>query len=196
MEKCLGRSDDMLIIRGVNVFPSQIESILLEMGETEPHYRLVVDRENNLDILEVQVEVGDQFFSDEIKKLEQLTAKIRRNIESTLGISVKVKLVEPKTFERYEGKTCGLSIDGNWIKFFIRGKKMIIKQLSVFLENKAGRLTELTGILGRAGINMTALSIADTSEFGIIRTVVSDPEKALQILKEHNFSVSLTDGSA
>jgi len=105
MEKCLGRSDDMLIIRGVNVFPSQIESILLEMGETEPHYRLVVDRENNLDILEVQVEVGDQFFSDEIKKLEQLTAKIRRNIESTLGISVKVKLVEPKTFERYEGKT-------------------------------------------------------------------------------------------
>ena len=70
---------------------------------------------------------------------------------------------------------------------------MIIKQLSVFLENKAGRLTELTGILGRAGINMTALSIADTSEFGIIRTVVSDPEKALQILKEHNFSVSLTD---
>ncbi|MGB4005134.1 MAG: phenylacetate--CoA ligase [Halanaerobiales bacterium] len=105
MEKCLGRSDDMLIIRGVNIFPSQIESILLEMGETEPHYRLVVDRENNLDILEVQVEVGDQFFSDEIKKLEQLTAKIRRNIESTLGISVKVKLVEPKTFERYEGKT-------------------------------------------------------------------------------------------
>src|SRR5690554_422410 len=70
---------------------------------------------------------------------------------------------------------------------------MTVKQLSVFLENKAGRLTELTGILGRAGINMTALSIADTSEFGIIRTVVSDPEKALQILKEHNFSVSLTD---
>ncbi len=70
---------------------------------------------------------------------------------------------------------------------------MIIKQLSVFLENKAGRLTELTGILGNAGINMTALSIADTSEFGIIRVVVSDPEKALQILKEHNFSVNLTD---
>ena len=70
---------------------------------------------------------------------------------------------------------------------------MIIKQLSVFLENKAGRLTELTGILGNAGINMTALSIADTSEFGIIRVVVSDPEKALQILKEHNFSVNQTD---
>ena len=122
MEKCLGRSDDMLIIRGVNVFPSQIESIVLEMGETEPHYRLVVDRENNLDILEVQVEVGDQFFSDEIKKLEQLTAKIRE-ILRVLWESVKVKLVEPKTFERYEERPCGLSIDGNWIKFFIRGKE-------------------------------------------------------------------------
>ncbi len=97
MEKCLGRSDDMLIIRGVNVFPSQIESILLEMGETEPHYRLIVDRENNLDVLEVQVEVDDQFFSDEIKKLEQLSRKIRSNIQSTLGISVKVTLVEPRT---------------------------------------------------------------------------------------------------
>ncbi|HOA39924.1 MAG: phenylacetate--CoA ligase [Halanaerobiales bacterium] len=105
MEKCLGRSDDMLIIRGVNVFPSQIESILLEMGETEPHYRLIVDRENNLDVLEVQVEVDDQFFSDEIKKLEQLSRKIRSNIQSTLGISVKVTLVEPRTFERSEGKT-------------------------------------------------------------------------------------------
>ncbi|HHU92143.1 MAG TPA: ACT domain-containing protein [Halanaerobiaceae bacterium] len=70
---------------------------------------------------------------------------------------------------------------------------MTVKQLSVFLENKAGRLTELTRILGKAGINMTALSIADTSEFGIIRIVVSDPEKALQILKENNFSVNLTD---
>ena len=76
----------------------------------------------------------------------------------------------------------------------LRGcKEMVVKQLSVFLANKAGRLTELTGILGDAGINMSALSIADTSEFGIIRIVVSDPEKALQILKENNFSVSLTD---
>ena len=75
------------------------------MGETEPHYRLIVDRENNLDVLEVQVEVDDQFFSDEIKKLEQLSRKIRSNIQSTLGISVKVTLVEPRTFERSEGKT-------------------------------------------------------------------------------------------
>jgi phenylacetate-CoA ligase len=104
MEKCLGRSDDMLIIRGVNVFPSQIESVLLEMSETKPHYQMVVDRINNLDILEVWVEVDDQFFSDEIKELEGLKKKIQDNIESTLGINATIKLVEPKTIERSEGK--------------------------------------------------------------------------------------------
>lgn len=104
MEKCSGRSDDMLIIRGVNVFPSQIESVLLEISETSPHYLLIVDRVNNLDILEVWVEVDGAFFSDEIKKLEQLTHKITNALQSTLGIGVKVKLVEPKTIERSEGK--------------------------------------------------------------------------------------------
>ncbi|RPI06900.1 MAG: phenylacetate--CoA ligase [Ignavibacteriae bacterium] len=104
MKKCLGRSDGMLIIRGVNVFPSQIETVLLEMSETKPHYLLMVDRVNNLDILEVWVEVEGQFFSDEIKKLEDLKKKIQHNIESTLGISATVKLVEPKTIERSEGK--------------------------------------------------------------------------------------------
>jgi phenylacetate-CoA ligase len=104
MEKCLGRSDDMLIIRGVNVFPSQVESVLLEMAETKPHYMLIVDRINNLDILEIQVEVEDQFFSDEIKELEALRKKIQHNIESTLGINASIKLVEPKTIARSEGK--------------------------------------------------------------------------------------------
>jgi phenylacetate-CoA ligase len=104
MEKCKGRSDDMLIIRGVNVFPSQIESVLLEMSETEPHYLLIVDREGTLDTLTVQVEVQEQFFSDEIKELQNLSKKIRYKLESTLGISVNIKLVEPKTLERSAGK--------------------------------------------------------------------------------------------
>ena len=104
MQKCLGRSDDMLIIRGVNVFPSQIETVLLEMSETKPHYLLFVDRVNNLDVLEIWVEVEDQFFSDEIKKLEGLRKKIQHNIESVLGINAAIKLVEPKTIERSEGK--------------------------------------------------------------------------------------------
>ncbi len=104
MEKCKGRSDDMLIIRGVNVFPSQIESVLLEMSETEPHYQLIVEREGNLDVLQLLVEVQEQFFSDEIRVLQELKKKITHNIQSTLGISVDVKLVEPKTIERTSGK--------------------------------------------------------------------------------------------
>ncbi|WAM34800.1 phenylacetate--CoA ligase family protein [Caldicellulosiruptor morganii] len=104
MEKVIGRTDDMIIIRGVNVFPSQIESVLLELGEVEPHYQLIVDRVNNLDVLEVLVEVSERMFSDEVKKLEQLEKKITKAIEDTLGISVKVRLVEPKTIERSEGK--------------------------------------------------------------------------------------------
>jgi len=104
MEKCLGRSDDMIIIRGVNVFPTQIESVLLEMGTTKPHYLIFVDRINKLDTLEVWVEVDEVFFSDEVKKLESITKKIKHNIESVLGIGIKLKLVEPKTIERSEGK--------------------------------------------------------------------------------------------
>jgi len=104
MEKCKGRSDDMLIIRGVNVFPSQVETVLLNMSEVEPHYLILVDREGTLDTMSLMVEVQEQFFSDEIKKLQELRIKITRNLESVLGISVNVKLVEPKTIERTAGK--------------------------------------------------------------------------------------------
>ena len=104
MEKCKGRSDDMLIIRGVNVFPSQIETVLLEMSETSPHYLIIVEREGNLDSMKLMVEVQEQFFSDEIRQLEALRKKITHKLQSTLGISVDVKLVEPKTIERTAGK--------------------------------------------------------------------------------------------
>jgi phenylacetate-CoA ligase len=104
MDKCLGRSDDMLIIRGVNLFPSQIESILLEMSEIKPHYLLIVDRINNLDTLELQVEVDEAFFQDKISQLQSLRQKIQTNLESALGLGIKVNLVEPKTIERSESK--------------------------------------------------------------------------------------------
>jgi len=104
ISRILGRTDDMLIIRGVNVFPSQIEHVLLEMGQTEPHYLLVVDRKGPLDCLEVWVEVSERLFADEVRRLEELEQAIRREIESTLGIAVKVRLVEPKTIERSQGK--------------------------------------------------------------------------------------------
>ncbi len=99
-----GRSDDMLIIRGVNVFPSQIEAALLEMGGTTPYYMMIVDRVNNLDSLEVQVEVEERFFSDEIRELENLTKKIAHVIQQAIGLAVKVKLVEPHSLERSMGK--------------------------------------------------------------------------------------------
>lgn len=99
-----GRSDDMLIIRGVNVFPSQIEAALLEVSEVKPHYIMIVDRINNLDSLEVRVEVDEKFFSDEIRELERLSKKISSAIQHAIGLAVKVKLVEPKTIERSMGK--------------------------------------------------------------------------------------------
>lgn len=104
MAKVSGRSDDMLIIRGVNIFPSQIESILLELGETEPHYQLVVDRVGSLDTLQVMVEVSDQMFSDHVRGLETLEKEIRTKIDNTLGVAAAIKLVEPKSIPRSEGK--------------------------------------------------------------------------------------------
>ncbi len=104
ISKLKGRTDDMLIIRGVNVYPSQIEEILLRIEETEPHYQLVVERSGTLDQLEVQVEINDKVFSDEIKKMEILEQKIVKEIESNIGLLAGVKLVEPKSIERSMGK--------------------------------------------------------------------------------------------
>lgn len=104
IDRIMGRSDDMLIIRGVNVFPSQIEEVLMKLPEVAPHYQLIVDRINNLDILTVMVEIAENAFSDEIKTIEGIEKKIRHEIEKVLGISVNVKLVEPRTVERSEGK--------------------------------------------------------------------------------------------
>jgi phenylacetate-CoA ligase len=99
-----GRSDDMLIIRGVNVYPSQIESVLMDIEGVEPHYMLIVDREGTLDTLEVQVEVNEQTFSDEIKVLQGLSRRIEKEIKDLLGINCRIRLVEPKTIARSEGK--------------------------------------------------------------------------------------------
>jgi phenylacetate-CoA ligase len=104
MSRLRGRSDDMLIIRGVNVFPSQIESVLMETPGLAPHYQLIVDREGQLDTLEVQVEVDEATFSDEVKQLQALAQNIQRKIKDYFTVSVKVKLVEPQSIPRSEGK--------------------------------------------------------------------------------------------
>jgi phenylacetate-CoA ligase len=104
MGRITGRTDDMLIIRGINVFPSQIEHVLLKIEETQPHYLIYLRRVGALDDMEIQVEVSEAIFSDEVRKLEALEKRIEREIESTTGVKARVKLVEPRTIERFEGK--------------------------------------------------------------------------------------------
>jgi phenylacetate-CoA ligase len=104
MDRITGRSDDMLKIRGVLIFPSQIEKALLEVKGVEPHYQIIVTRPQHLDEIEVQVETSKKLFSDEIKGLEEVKKKIEKHIENSIGLRVKVTLVEPKTLPRSEGK--------------------------------------------------------------------------------------------
>jgi len=104
MARVSGRNDDMLIIRGVNVFPSQIENVLMEIKGTEPQYQLIVDRKGALDTLEVRIEVSPELFKDEMKEMNALQKHITSRIHSVLGIGVRVTLVEPKTIERFMGK--------------------------------------------------------------------------------------------
>jgi phenylacetate-CoA ligase len=104
MTRVFGRTDDMLIIRGVNVFPQQIETVLFEIEGVAPHYQIVIDRKGALDETTVNVEVSESIFFDEMKKQAQLKETIKKRLASELGISVEVKLVEKKTLERFEGK--------------------------------------------------------------------------------------------
>lgn len=104
MKRVTGRTDDMLIIRGVNVFPSQVESVLLEFGETEPHYLIEVYRKGELDTMEIKVELSEKMFSDTVRNLEELENRIRSRILSVLNINARIKFVEPKSLPRSEGK--------------------------------------------------------------------------------------------
>ena len=99
-----GRVDDMLIIRGVNVFPSQVEAALIGVEEVTPHYMMIVDRVNNLDTLEIQVEIDQKYYTDEVRAIEALTKKIAHIIQQALGVNAKIKIVEPQTLVRSEGK--------------------------------------------------------------------------------------------
>jgi len=104
MKKVKGRTDDMLIIRGVNVFPSQIESVLVGMKEIGPHYQIIVNKEGYMDRIEVQVELADASKLEHYRELEELESKVKHNLRTVLQIDAKVKLVEPKSIERTTGK--------------------------------------------------------------------------------------------
>jgi phenylacetate-CoA ligase len=106
ISKIKGRTDDMIVVRGINVFPSQIEHVLVGIEGTQPYYQIVVDRAaHQLDQVEVLVEVDQKFFSDEIKRLNEIRDQIRKEIQAVLSVGVKVTLVEPKTIERSMGKS-------------------------------------------------------------------------------------------
>ena len=100
----MGRSDDMLIIKGVNVFPTQIEEVLLQVEDCEPHYQLIIDREGNMDTLEVHIEVNEQMFFDEMKMQRDFVLMLEKRLATMLGVGAKVKLVEPSSLLRHEGK--------------------------------------------------------------------------------------------
>ncbi len=104
MEKISGRTDDMIIVRGINVFPSQIETVLLQVEGVQPHYQIIVDRQRTLDDLEVWVEISEEIFADEIRGLESLEDRLRYELHEALGINARVKLVEPRSIQRSEGK--------------------------------------------------------------------------------------------
>jgi phenylacetate-CoA ligase len=104
MERVMGRTDDMLIIKGVNVFPIQIEKVLFEVEGVEPHYQIIVDRENHADKITVLVEVMESIFFDEMKKQRMVIDRIKSRLAAEVGVNVEVKLVEEKTLERSEGK--------------------------------------------------------------------------------------------
>jgi phenylacetate-CoA ligase len=104
MSRVLGRSDDMLIIKGVNVFPSQVEAVLFEIEGTEPHYQIVIDRKGAMDEATVLVEVGESIFFDQMRRQKEMVEHIQKRLAQELGVSFEVKLVEKKTLERFEGK--------------------------------------------------------------------------------------------
>ena len=104
MKKTMGRSDDMLIIKGVNVFPTQIEEILFQVEGCEPHYQLILDRQGSMDTLEIHIEVNERIFFDEMKRQREFVNILEKKLASTLGVGAAVKLVEPSSLTRHEGK--------------------------------------------------------------------------------------------
>jgi len=111
MARVHSRTDDMVTVQGVSVFPSQIEAILMEIEGTKPHYRIVVDREGAVDDLEIQVEVSESIFSDQVSHMVQMEEKLKNRLQSVLGISPRVRLVEPRTLERSSGRARRVVID-------------------------------------------------------------------------------------
>jgi hypothetical protein len=178
------RSDDMLIIRGVNVFPSQVETALLEIEGTLPHYQILLTREHGLDQMEVQVEVTPHMFNDKIGALQGLHEPASGRARSRAG-NPGEGCAGRGAYHRAQpgqGKTRHRQAD-----------TMKIHQISLFAENKPGHIAAPARLLAQEGIDIRAMYLADTQQYGILRMIVSDWQKAARVLEEHGFVAKVTE---
>ena len=171
-----GRSDDMIILKGVNLFPIQIEKILMQFKELGSNYLITLETIGNSDEMLIEVELSD-LFTDDYSALQRLTKGITRQLKDELLLTPRIKLVAKGSLPTTDGKA-------------VRVKD---HRISIFLENKYGKLSEILALLAEERIRIIAATVADTSEYGILRIIVSDPQKAYKILKENNVSANLTD---
>ncbi len=185
IDRIVGRTDDMLILRGVNVFPSQIEQVIVSFPEIAAQYQIILTSKGPLDHVELDVETVPEFPFDEIRKLEDLKRRLAGELKSNLQIAVDIKIVEPKTIERSEGKAKRI-ID------LKRREEGMISQLTVFLENEKGRLAAACRAVSDAGINMHALNLADTADFGVARMLTDTPDAAAEALRAQGYRATVT----
>ena len=179
MSKPMGRSDDMLIVKGVNVFPSQIETVLMNCGYPA-NYQIIVTRTGSSDRIEVQVEMTPEMFSDSLSEVAGREKQLVTALKAMLGIYCVVKLVAPKSITRSEGKA-----------------KRVIDKRNLYVNgsdpaNRPGALAEFTKILEKSNIDLRALSLAESEDFGIVRVIVDNPFDTIQILKDEGYVCSIT----
>lgn len=182
-----GRSDDMLIIRGVNVFPAQVEHVILSLG-MDPNYQIIVDRANNLDIMTVCIEMSDHMFSDSVKQIEAKEKRFAAPCSPSSVFPQRCVLLNRTLCRATKARLRELLITEN-IK---EENQMAISQISVFVENRPGRLADITAVLAKNSIDIRALSVADTSDYGILRLIVNDPKSAVEALRSEEMTASAT----
>ena len=179
----------MIILKGVNIFPIQIETVLLQFKELGSDYLITLETMESNDEMTIEVELS-QLFTDDYARLQALTREITRQLKDEILVTPRVKLVPKGSLPKSEGKAVRVK---DLRKTFLKDKIMTVQQLSVFIENKAGTLLKVLELLKEAKIQLIASTIADTVEYGIYRIICSEPMRAYNTLKEANISVALSD---
>ena len=187
IDRIRGRSDDMMIINGVNIFPMQIEQTLMRIPGIGTNYLIEIHEENFMDKLHVSVELAADAFQGTLSQLEGLQGRVLAALKEETGVTPVVKLLEAGQPPRGRGQggACGRPAQSSRE----RGAEMAW-HLSVFVVNEPGKLEKITRVLSEAGLNIRAVSMASTGEFGVVRVLVNDPDRGLEALKENRFTVT------